>query len=418
MRPARVSIYLLLLLITLPLQLVAEELSFAEPEEVGMSSEALQAIDPMMKRFVDSGQLQGIVTMVARRGEVVYFDKYGKLNAETGAAIDLDSLFRIYSMTKPVVTVAAMTLYEEGKFQLTDPVAKYLPEFKNTQVMVDGELVEQKSPITIQQLMSHTAGLTYGLFGNSEVDQMYQKAGILQEATLEEFVSDVAELPLLFQPGERWNYSVAVDVLGRMIEVISGQPLEVFLEERIFTPLTMEDTFFQVPGDKLDRFGTNHQFNGEGELQILSRPEAGQYVDVQFVSGGGGLISSAEDYMRFCQMMLNGGELHGQRILGRKTVEYMSRNHLDGIFTNTDGTGASSGRPGFGFGLGFAVTLDPQASGTVGSVGEYYWSGVAGTIFWIDPVEELITVSMIQQRGSRVPLRETLKAITYGAITD
>ncbi|MCW8195405.1 beta-lactamase family protein [Proteobacteria bacterium 005FR1] len=399
-------------------QLNAEELSFAKPEDVGMSSRALEAIDPLMKGYVESGQLQGIVTMVARKGEVVYFDKYGKLNAESGAPVELDSLFRIYSMTKPVTTVAAMTLYEEGKFQLTDPVSKYLPEFKNTKVMMDGKLVEQKSPLTIQQLMSHTSGLTYGLFGSSEVDKMYQKAGILTEPNLEAFSKNVAAQPLAFQPGDRWNYSVSVDILGRLIEVVSGQPLDKFLKQRIFDPLEMDDTFFQVPADKVNRYGTNHQFDKDGNLQIIGRPEANRYVDVQFVSGGGGLISTADDYMRFSLMMLNGGELHGARILGRKTVDYMTQNHLNGIFTNTDGTGASNGRPGFGFGLGFAVTLDPVLTGTIGSVGEYYWSGVAGTIFWIDPVEELITISMIQQRGSRVPLRENLKAITYGAITD
>src|SRR5690606_7154007 len=202
------------------------------------------------------------------------------------------------------------------------------------------------------------------------VDKMYQEAGVLGEKSLEEFIENVSKLPLAFQPGGRWNYSVSVDVLGRLVEVLSGQSLGDFFQTRIFEPLEMRDTYFQVPADQLHRFGTNHQFDRDGKLQIIDRPEANKYISVNFESGGGGLVSTAEDYMRFCLMMLNGGELHGQRLLGRKTVEYMTQNHLDGIFANTDGTGASTNRPGFGFGLGFAVTLDPVLTGTIGSVGE------------------------------------------------
>ncbi len=225
------------------------------------------------------------------------------------------------------------------------------------------------------------------------------------------------------QPGTRWVYSFSIDILGRLIEVISGEPLDQYLKNHIFLPLEMTDTFFEVPADKLNRFGTNHQFDRDGKLNIIDRPSDSPYTKkVTFFSGGGGLVSTADDYMRFCHALLNGGELHGKRILGKKTIQYMARDHLPGILTNVgidnDGTSVVANRAGFGFGLGFAITTDPEAAGTISSAGEYYWSGVAGTIFWIDPVENLIVISLIQQRSSRVLLRNDLKAITYGSIVN
>jgi CubicO group peptidase (beta-lactamase class C family) len=397
-----------------------DSLVYGEAESVGMSSERLARINPVMQSYVDQGELTGIVSMVARNGRVVHFEKFGDLNMETGEDIQLDSIFRIYSMSKPITTVAAMMLYEQGKFRLTDPVETYLPEFKNVMVLnEEGKLERQERPFTIQMLMSHTAGLTYGVFGNTTVDQQYRKAGILRDKDLAEMVGDLGNIPLQYQPGTRWHYSVSVDVLGRLVEVISGQPLDQFFEERIFTPLGMHDTFFEVPKDKLDRFGTNHRYNAETQkLEIMDKPATSQFAnDVTFFSGGGGLLSTAENYMRFSQLMLNGGELNGVRILGSKTVDYMTRNHLSGIFALRSGESAQN-RPGSGFGLGFGVVEDPTAAGVISSEGEYYWGGAAGTIFWIDPVEDLIAIVMVQHMNVQVPLRNTMKALTYGAIVE
>ena len=397
---------------------VAKNLYYGKPESVGMSSDRLARIKPALQQYVDNKELVGAVSMIARNGKVIHFEKVGDLNMETAEDVQLDSIFRIYSMTKPIATTAAMILYEEGKFQLTDPVEKYLPEFKGVQVLENGKLVNQNKPFTIQNLMTHTAGLTYGFFGNTEVDKKYREAKILGEKNLAEFVADLGKLPLQYQPGTQWHYSVGIDVLGRLVEVVSGQPFDVFLKERIFDPLEMKDTSFQVPKEKLSRFGTNHRYSTESKsLVVIDKPETSNYVkEVTFFSGGGGLLSTASDYMRFCQMMLNGGELAGKRILGRKTVEFMTTNHLRGLTVNTSGEGRLN-RPGFGFGLGFGIVADAPATGTISSEGEYYWGGAAGTIFWIDPEEDLIAIVMIQHMNVRIPLRQVFKALTYSAIT-
>lgn len=403
---------------------IADNLSYSSPESVGMSSEALERIAPVLQQYVDSGELVGVVSMLARHGEIVHFESYGTLDKNTGAPIEKDSLFRIYSMSKPITTVAAMMLYEEGKFQLTDPVSKFLPEFANLKVMDEGgSMVAPERAMTMQMLMSHTAGLTYGVFGDTLVDRQYRDAEILGNTDLAEMTSRLGEIPLQYQPGTRFHYSVSVDVLGRVVEVISGQPLDEFFEQRIFTPLEMTDTFFEVPADKKPRFGTNHSFDPRTKTLVVSdSPETSAFAnDVTFFSGGGGLVSSTEDYMRFSQMLLNGGELDGARILGRKTIEFMTQNHLPGIFggasenTNADLYGMSRGT---GFGLGFAVIEDPAGAGGITSAGEYYWGGAAGTIFWIDPVEDLIGIVMIQHMNVQVPLRNTFKAVSYGAIVE
>ena len=402
--------------------LFSKELPTAKPEAVGMSSASLESICSKMNSYVDSVELQVVVTLVSRHGKIVYKNTVGKLDIETGSALKEDSLFRIYSMTKPIVTAAAMQLYEQGKFQLTDPVAKYLPEFQNTKVYEGGELVDQKQAITIQHLMTHTSGIVYDFMGSSPVVELYKAADLRAASSPETFSKNIAALPLQEQPGTRWVYSFSIDVLGRLVEVISGEPLDQYLKNHILMPLEMTDTFFEVPADKVSRFGTNHQFGPDGKLNIIDRPSESRYTrKVTFFSGGGGLVSTADDYMRFCQAMLNGGELNGQRILSRKTIDYMTQDHLPGILKksgiDTDGTGVVENRPGFGFGLGFAITTNPQAAGTISSKGEYYWGGAAGTVFWIDPVEDLIVISMIQLRTSPVPLRNVLKAITYGAIS-
>lgn len=405
-------------------QASAQDLSFDSPESVGMSSERLERIAPVLQQYVDNGELVGVVSMLARRGEVVHFEEFGALNKNTGQALESDSIFRIYSMTKPITTLAVMMLYEEGKLQLNDPVARYLPAFSDVRVAgPGGSMVPPQRPMTIQMLMTHSAGLTYGVFGDTMIDRQYRDNSVMTSPDLDVFIERLGQIPLQYQPGTRFHYSVATDVLGAVVEAVSGQSLGEFFQERIFGPLEMDDTFFQVPADKLNRFGTNHTFDPQsGQLVVSDAPGSSNFVNRQtFESGGGGLLSTAEDYMKFSQMVLNGGELDGVRIIGNKTLEYMTQNHLPGIFGD-NGAHAPDTLPGFvngtGFGLGFAVIEDPTAAGGIGSKGEYYWGGAAGTIFWIDPVEELIGVVMIQHMNVQVPLRATFKALAYGAIVD
>lgn len=411
-------------LMVLAAQASAQNLSYAAPESVGMSSERLERIAPVLQQYVDDGELVGVVSMLARRGEVVHFEEFGDLTRDTGRALEKDSIFRIYSMTKPITTMAVMMLYEEGKLQITDPVERYLPEFANVRVAgPGGSLVAPQRPMTVQMLMTHSSGLTYGVFGDTMVDRQYRDTSVRASPDLDVFIERLGPIPLQYQPGTRFHYSVSTDVLGALVEAVSGQSLGEFFQQRIFGPLEMEDTFFQVPAEKLNRFGTNHTYNPQsGELEVSDSATASNFVNRQtFESGGGGLLSTAEDYMRFSQMVLNGGELDGARIIGNKTLEYMTQNHLPGIFGD-NGQHAPDTLPGFvngtGFGLGFAVIEDPTAAGGIGSVGEYYWGGAAGTIFWIDPVEELIGVVMIQHMNVQVPLRATFKALAYGAIVD
>ncbi len=394
------------------------DLERSKPELVDMSSSKLAEIAPAMAKYVEDGKLAGVITLVARRGKIVHFETEGLLNLETGEALKEDSLFRIYSMSKPIVTAAAMMLYEEGKFQLDDPVARYLPEFTDTLVLVEGKEVKQDHPFTVRELMSHSAGLTYGIFGNTPVDQRYRKAKIMQQQNLEEMVQELGKMPLLYQPGTRWVYSVSADVLGRFIEVIADQPLDAFLDERLFTPLGMDDTFFQVPEDKISRFGTNHRANRTtGELSVSDDPAKSRYArKVTLFSGGGGLVSSTMDYLRFTQMMLNDGELNGVRVLKPDTVKQMTQNQLKLISASGSGE-LTTARKNFGFGLGFGVSTVEPTNG-LGSKGEYQWGGAAGTIFWNDPREDLTAILMVQISGARLPLRGDFRKLVYGAIMD
>ncbi len=401
----------------------AGELVYGNAADVGMSAERLDRIAPFIQRYIDDGELVGATTMIARRGQVVHFETYGTLNKNTGQSIERDSIFRIYSMTKPITTLAVMQLVEQGRLQLTDPVSRYLPGFADARVAAEGgALVPQAREMTVQMLMTHTAGLTYGVFGDTLVDRRYRDANVMASPDNTEFINRLSGLPLQFQPGTRYHYSVATDVLGALVEVVSGQSLGDYFDEHIFGPLGMVDTFFAVPEDKLDRFGTNHTFNpATGQLEVSDDPQSSNFVTRRtFESGGGGLLSTTEDYMRFSQMLLNGGELNGSRIIGKKTLEYMTQNHLPGIF-GVDGASGDA-LPGFaagtGFGLGFAVVEDPTRTGVIGSVGEYYWGGAAGTIFWIDPVEDLAAVVMVQHMNVQVPLRSKFKTLTYSALTD
>lgn len=409
-------------LLAAPAGAAGARLATADPEQVGMSGERLERIGELAQRYVEEGKLAGVVTLVSRHGKVVFFDAVGESDIASGKPMEKDTLVRIYSMSKPITAVAAMMLYEEGKFQLSDPVSKFLPELAELEVLTaDGERVPAE-PITMQHLLSHTAGFSYGFDPNDPVDKLYQESGLLGASTdLDDFIERLSKLPLKFQPGSQWHYSVAVDVTGAVVERISGQRFDRFLEERIFQPLGMEDTFFDIPDAKIDRFGTNHRYDAKaGALEVLPVPEYPLWQNTTFFSGGGGLVSTAEDYARFCEMLRNGGAFNGNRLLSPKTVELMTMNHLPALLeASTSGESPGTiGGLGSGFGLGFGVVTDVPQTGVIGSVGEYSWGGAAGTIFWIDPVEDLYVVSMIQLMGSPWPLRSELKALTYGALTE
>ena len=403
------------------------ELPTAPAESVGMSSERLDRITAKVQEYVDAGQLAGVLTIVARNGQVVYTSTVGTRGAEDDRPLTEDALFRIYSMTKPITAVAAMILYEEGEFQLDDPVAKFLPELEELDVYVDGGRVPAKTPMTMQQLLTHTAGFSYGFNAEGDpVDALYVESELLRATDMDDFIARLAKLPLKHEPGTQWHYSVAVDVTAAVVERISGQSFDVFLKERLFDPLDMPDTFFNVPPEKADRFLPNHTWDAEnGKLVQIAEDssEFGNWKDNAFFSGGGGLVSTGRDYMRFAEMLRNGGALDGNRILGAKTVEFMVMDHLPAS-VNAAGTGE---RPtmtlleemtGVGFGLGFGVITDPAARGVLGSVGEYNWGGAAGTLFWIDPVEELVVVSMIQVFAPGLRLREDLMVLAGQAITE
>ena len=395
-------------------------LAKSEPEEVGISSERLRRINKVMQGYVDENKVAGLVTMVARRGKVAHFASLGTMDIESNKAMRPDTIFRIYSMSKPITSVAVMMLYEEGHFQLNDPVSKFIPEFKEVKVFVkksEGgvEVAELKRQITIRDLLTHTSGLAYGLSKDTAVDEMYQEEKMLKwDETLEEKVRRLVKLPLANQPGSTWRYSIGTDVLGYLVEVVSGKGFDVFLEERIFGPLRMEDTGFYVPGDKIGRFA--ELYNG-GKNEGLERDHTLYWGDFtkrpRFLSGGGGLVSTAGDYMRFCQMMLNGGELGGRRLLGRKTVELMTANHLSSELISQGNM-----TKGYGFGLGFGVLMDVAQSEELGSEGEYTWGGAASTGFWIDPEEELIGILMTQFIPYTGRFTQEFKVLTYQAIVD
>ncbi len=402
----------------------AADLAERPAAEAGMSSERLDRITALSQRYVDEGKLAGVVSLVARRGAIVHFEAVGQRGAEDERPLTKDALFRIFSMTKPITAVAAMVLYEEGKFHLNDPVEKFVPELAGLNVLgEDGEMRPAERTMNMQQLLTHTTGLSYGFNPEDPVDKLYGESGIWQSEDLDAFAAKVGELPLAFEPGERWHYSIAVDITGLVVERISGQSFDVFLKERIFEPLGMADTFFNVPAEKTDRFLPNHGWDPE-EGKLVQMEDDGEFVayaDETLFSGGGGLVSTAMDYLRFCEMMRRGGELDGVRLLSPKTVQYIATNHLPGALTASvagENPTAIMGGAGLGFGLGFAVVGDPVATGVVSSVGEYFWGGAAGTLFWIDPVEELIVIGMIQLMGSPWPLRDEMKVLTYQALTD
>ena len=400
-----------------------------DPDSVGLCAERLERLDAHLKAYVDDGRLPGWQVLITRRGRIAHNRCYGQRDVEGGKAVKTDSLFRIYSMTKPIVSVALMMLYERGLFQLDDPIDRVLPAFKDMTVFVGGDAdnpqtVPAERGITYRDLLTHTAGLTYGFMQEHPVDALY-RANKLNSPRLTnaEFVERLGALPLRFQPGSRWSYSVATDVIGHLVEVLSGERLDHFLEKEIFSPLGMQDTAFSVPPGQLDRFSACYEYTGPGRYRRQDGVEDSTYREPPaFLSGGGGLVSSAVDYARFCQVILGGGAFEGVRLLGRKTVDLMGLNHLP-----TGGDLTSMGQPvfsetrydGIGFGLGFSVVLDPAKAQVTGSPGELAWGGMASTAFWIDRSEDLAVVFMTQLLPSAAyPLRRALRVLVNQALID
>lgn len=419
------------------------------PAKLGLSSERLQRIGSWLQQQISSGRLAGASVLVGRHGKIGFFESAGLADIEQQHKFERDSIARIFSMTKPVTTVAAMMLYEQGHFQLDDPVARYLPEFANTPVWRGGnasitDTEKQQTPITVKQLMNHTSGLTYEFMQSSPVDAHYRECGINFQGTknsLEEMVKRLADAPLMSQPGSRWNYSVATDVLGRLVEVWSGKTLREYFLDEILTPLKMFDTDFSVNQQNASRFTALYQPSGSGglgnvgrsdttgslcakaptELELIDPSQGSRYTrPTPLYSGGGGLTGSIDDYARFCQMLLNRGELDNVRLLSPLTIDYMCRNQLPG---NRDM--AAMGQPvwsetnydGIGFGLGFAVVLDPVKAHIITSAGECHWGGAASTFFWIDHNQQLFTVLFTQlMPSSTYPLRRELRTRVYQSI--
>lgn len=402
-------------LLFLPISAIAQGLPEASPESVGISSERLERVNQLMAKYVDAEKIAGAISMVARNGKVVHFESYGKSNMATGDPMTLDTIVRIYSMSKPITSVAMMMLYEEGTFQLDDPVDKYIPAFSNQSVYVEGTaanpvLAPVKNKMTIRHLLTHTSGLSYGIFSNTPVDSLYRKStGGTWWKNQQVMSETLGEMPLLFEPGERWHYSLATDVLGYLVEVLSGQSFDSFLQERIFDPLKMVDTGFYVPAEKIARFSANHGINADGSLLVVDAPATGQFSKKgEFLSGGGGLVSTASDYIRFAQMLLNKGELDGVRLLGRKTVEYMTIDHISGVHA-----------PGYGFGLGFSVRLDDMAPGVIGTPGTYGWNGAANTHYFADPEENLIGIFLTQLMPyGRYPILPDFRVALYQSLVE
>ncbi len=399
----------------------------ARPEDVGMSSERLARIRTGMQRYVDSGMVPGVVTLVARRGRVVHFEAIGYRDVEAKAPMTTDTIFRIASMTKPIASVALMTLYEEGHFLLNDPISKFLPEFANMKIAQAAQaaepggapykLVPAKNPITFKHVLTHTAGFpnSYRGITREEYAKTYPRKN--PNETMADVVKRLATMPLNFNPGEAWEYGPATDVVGRLVEVISGMTLDEYLRKKIFEPLKMNDTHFYLPESKLNRFAANYEpdeKNGN-KIKLVEAPSPESRWVKQphnYFSGAGGLVSTAADYVRFHQMMLNGGELEGARILGRKTVELMTTNHIGDLPVWLTG-------PGYGFGLGYSVVKDIGVTGQAGSAGQYGWGGAFCTYFQVDPKEELIGVMMTQVRPyTHINIRQEFMALANQAIVD
>lgn len=380
------------------------DLTVNKPETVGFSSERLERLHAVMQKQVDEKQLPGIVTILARHGKVVDYRSYGVRDVASGAPMTKDTIFRAYSMTKPITGVAMMILYEQGKWLPSDPIAKFIPEFAHLKVAkgVDAAgnfiLEDPIHPPTMQELMTHTAGFVYGFFGNTPVDKEYQKVNPLESKSLQEMIEKLAKIPLAYQPGTKWVYSVSMDIQGYIIEKLSGQSLPDFIEEHIYKPLGMKDSGFYVPADKQNRFATLYRSDEKGN--VVAAPVFHREFNEKPAapSGGGGSVTTAEDYFRFASMLANGGELNGVRIISPAAVQLMSSNHLaPNLLTGEFGIGIQVMRPGFGYGYNCAVEFDPQLANLPDGRGTFFWDGAAGTWFWIDPTNDVVFVGMIQR---------------------
>ncbi len=399
---------------------------------VGLSPSRLKHIDEFIaRRYIDTGKLPCALTLVARRGEVAHLGVLGAADVARGLALKEDAIFRIYSMTKPITSVAFMMLVEAGAVALDDPVEKYIPAWRNLGVFAAGVspnflTTPAARPMQIVDLLRHTSGLTYGFQSRTNVDAAYRKAQIENargKLTLEAMIAALGKLPLEFSPGEAWNYSVSTDVLGYLVGVISGMPFEDFVASRITGPLGMTDTAFSVPADKADRLTCCYNRDAKGDLALQDDSPTSAYLTAPTLfAGGGGLVSTAADYLKFCQMLLNGGQAHGQRYLSRKTIALMTANHLPGgkdLTQMSRSLFSEATNAGVGFGLGFAVMLDPAKALMAGSAGEYYWGGAASTAFWIDPAEDLTVIFMTQLLpSSTYPIRRELRTLVYAAFDD
>ena len=410
-----------------------ERATVNQADNSGIDGAALDRLDQfLLSRYIEPGRIAGCVTLVARRGEIAHFAALGMMDREQRKPMSEDAIFRVYSMSKPITSVAMMQLYERGLFQLSDPVSRFIPQWRDLQVLAGGDHPDYVTrppdrPMTMLDLLSHQSGLTYGFIGGpvetGYFERQVYRAGTMQGRDLQSMIDRLAALPLKFSPGDHWNYGLSTDVCGYLVQDISGQRFDEYLEEHIFEPLEMVDSGFHVPVEKHHRLATNYELGPNDELQQTDLFGASEFLEPPtFLSGGGGLVSTAQDYWRFCQMMINGGTLDGVSILGPKTIELMTMNHLPDngeLSACALGTWAEPANDGIGFGLGFAVALDLPRMQNLGSVGEYWWEGSASTIFWIDPVEDIVVIFMTQFMPSDAyPFRDQIKQILYPGLID
>jgi CubicO group peptidase (beta-lactamase class C family) len=407
MKPTRSMLIITLLCLIASCVGYAGELSVASAKDVGMSSEKLAAVKPAVQALVDDEKIAGATVVVARKGKIALFETFGMMDTEAKKPMAKDTILRFYSMSKPITSVAVMMLYEEGKIKLDDPVSKYAPQFKGLKVYAESGNQDATRPVTVRDLLRHTSGLTYGIFGNTAVDKMYRERNVLdRESSLEDMAGKLSEIPLLYQPGTRWHYGVSTDMLGYLVERVSGRPLDEFFKKKIFRPLGMKDTAFHVPPRKAGRFAACYRPKLTGGLAVMDDPAKSSYLQKPaMLSGGGGLVSTAPDYLRFCQMLLNKGQLDGKRLLRAETVQMMTRNQLpDGVSRGDSG----------GFGLGFSVRTEDGKL----PKGEYGWGGAASTHFWISPRDDLIVIALSQRMPYSGQLENTVKPIIYDSILE
>ncbi|RPI82283.1 MAG: class A beta-lactamase-related serine hydrolase [Planctomycetaceae bacterium] len=418
-RSARLLISCSLLLLTgAPRLAPADDLAVSRPEDVGMSSTALGRVKPALQKFVDEGKIPGAVVIVSRKGHTVLFETVGWRDVANQRPMERDTVFRIYSMTKPITSVAVMMLVEQGKIDLDAPVDQYLTEMRDREVQETGVAALQpaRRPITTRDLLRHTSGLTYGFFGDTEVDKKYRDANIVaRDSSLGEMLTKLNGMPLVCHPGDRFCYSVSTDVLGRLVEIVSGESLDQYFERRIFRPLGMTDTAYHVRESAVSRFASNYNLNDAGKLRMIDAAETSPYLrQPGLLSGGGGLVSTASDYMRFCQMLARHGEFGGKRLLRPETVTVMTSNQLVGsAYPVTVGTDV---RRGVGFGLGFYVVVEQIPGADYVPRGEYGWDGAASTHFWISPADDVQVVVHTQFMPFSLQLVNAVKPLVYAAI--